>query len=175
MAKTKEQKQVALKDLKEKLARQKLTVFIDFSKVDSATLFKLRDALKIENCNLQVVKKTLLRKVLDLLGAKELAKKVEEVEGQLALAFSFEDEVSAAKFCLQAQKENREVKILGGALGKDYQIKERILEIAELPSREELLARLVGSLNSPLSKFVYVLKANLTNFVSVLTELQKVK
>lgn len=175
MAKTKTQKQKTIKDLKEKIAAQKASVFIDFSGVDSKTLFKLRGALKKEEGCLMVVKKTLLRKVLDALGEEELTKKVDEVEGQLAVAFGFSDEIAPSRICYNAQKENENIKILGGILGKEYQSGDRVLALAQLPSKQELLARLVGSLASPVSRVVYVLKGNLSNLVCALSEIQKVK
>lgn len=175
MAKTKEQKKSILNELKDRIAAQKAIVFIDFSNVESKALFKLRDELKAKGGTLEVVKKTLLKKVLQGLKEKDLAKKIDEVKGQLALAFGFEDEVSPAKVCYGIQKENENLKILGGVLGSEYQTKERVMELAQLPSRQDLLARLLGSLSSPVSRFVYVLRANLNNLVSVLSEIQKVK
>lgn len=175
MAKTKEQKQAAIKDLKEKIAASKASVFIDFSNVDSKALFKLRDDLKKEGCNMMVTKKTLLKRVLDSMGENDLAKKIGEIKGQLALVFGFEDEIAPSRICYEAGKENENIKLLAGVLGSEYQKKEQVLELAKLPSRQELLGRLVGSLNSPVSRFVHVLKGNLNNLVYALKEIQKVK
>jgi len=175
MAKTKEQKQTAIKDLKEKITISKASVFIDFSKVDSDALFKLRDNLKKEGCNMTVTKKSLLKRVLNFIGENDLAKKIGEIQGQLALIFGFEDEIAPSRICYTAFKENENIKILGGVLANEYQAKEQIMVLAQLPSKQVLLGRLVGSLNAPVSGFVHALKGNLNNLVCVLSEIQKVK
>ena len=168
MPKSFEQKQTIVASLKDKLSRQKANVFLDFKGVDSKTLFKLRDELKAARCGLLVMKKTLLKKALGLLGQRDVYKKVSEVEGQLALAFGFEDEVVPAKICRKIQKENEQLKILGGVFGGQYWGKEKMLELAELPPRNELLGRLVGSLQAPVRNFVYVLNGNIKGLMTVL-------
>lgn len=175
MAKTKEQKQTILSGLKQKLSEQKSIVFVDFSKVDSKTLFKLRDNLKAEGGCITVVKKTLLKRALQALDKKGLAKKIDEIKGQLALVFGFSDEVTPSRLCYEAAKENEAIKILGGVLAGEYQGQERIIELAQLPTKQVLLGRLVGSLASPMSGFARALKGNLSNLVCALSEIQKVK
>ena len=161
MPKTREQKSSIIQNLKEKISRQKASVFLDFAGVESKTLFKLRNELKMAQCGLEVVKKTLLKKVLGFLGEHEVYKKVDEVKGQLALAFAFADEVAPAKICREVQKENENLQILGGVFAGNFLGKESVLALAELPSKQELLGRLVGSLQAPLNNFVYTLQAPL--------------
>ena len=175
MPKTKEQKKDIIADLKDKLSRQKANVFLDFKGVDSKTLFKLRDELKVAKCGLLVMKKTLLKKALGLLGQRDVYKKVSEVDGQLALAFGFEDEVSPAKICRKIQKENEQLKILGGVFSGQYWGKEKMMELAELPPRNELLGRLVGSLQAPVSNFAYTLNANIKGLICALDAIVKNK
>jgi|ETNmetMinimDraft_2_1059921.scaffolds.fasta_scaffold38815_2 large subunit ribosomal protein L10 len=175
MAKTKEQKQNTLDSLKDKLSEQKAAVFVDFSKVDSKTLFKLRAELKKEDCNITVIKKTILKKALNASGKKDLVKHIDEIKGQLALVYGFGDEVAPSRICFEASKENENVKILGGILANEYQEQGAVLALAQLPSKQQLLGQLVGSLNSPISGFVHSLKGNLSNLVCVLNEIQKVK
>lgn len=171
MPKTREQKNVIVEKLQDKLNRQKANVFLDFGQVDSKTLFKLRDQLKATQCGLEVVKKTLLKKALAFLnqsGRTDVYQAVDGVDGQLALAFGFNDEVTPAKICRGLQKENENLKILGGVFSGQFWGKEKMLELAELPSRHELLGRLVGSLQAPSSNFVYTLNANIKGLLTVL-------
>ncbi len=168
MPKTREQKNIIVEKLKEKLTQQKANVFLDFNGVDSETLFKLRDNLKAAKCGLEVVKKTLLRKALAFLNNRDLAKKVSDVEGQLALAFGFDDEIAPAKICRDIQKENESLKILGGVFGGQYWGQEKMLELAELPPKNKLFGRLAGSLQAPVSNFVYVLNGNIKGLLTVL-------
>lgn len=168
MPKTKEQKQKIINDLKEKIARQKAMVFVDLEGMNSKALFQLRDELKKNDCNLQIVKKTLFRKALEALSIEKIAEKIAQVEKQLALAFGFDDEISPAKTCYEFSKTNENLKILGGVIENEFIEKEKMLELAQIPSRAELLARLVGSLQAPVSNFVYTLKGNIKGLVYVL-------
>ena len=172
MPKTIQQKEIIVANLKKKLGKQKANVFLDFAGVDCKTLFKLRNELKAAQCGLEVVKKTLLKKVLGFLGQQEIYEKVNEVKGQLALAFAFEDEVGSAKICRKIQKENEKLQILGGVFAGKFWEKEKMLELAELLSRQELLGRLVGSLQSPINNFVYVLQGNIKGLITALSAIK---
>ncbi len=171
MAKTKEQKQEILKDLEKNLKEQNSMVLIDYGKVPSSALFALRNKLKEAECLLKVVKKTLLEKVLEKLDKKEVLEKVKAIKSQLVIAFGFNEETAPVKICCQEAKENENIEILGGFLGKDFLEKNRIIELSELPSKEELLSRLVGSLQSPVSKLANVLNNNIKGLINVFNAL----
>jgi len=168
MPKTKTQKTKIIEDLKEKLKKQKSTVFIDFSGLDSRFLSKMREELKQSDCALKIVKKTLFRKGLESLGMEGIAGEVDKIKFQLALIFSFKDEIVPAKICHKFSQENEKLKILGGIFNKEIINKEKVIELAQLPSKEELLARLAGSLQGPVSGFINVLKGSLNGLINIL-------
>ena len=168
MAKSKKQKQEIIDDLKEKLEEQKSTVFVDFSGCDSKFLFKLRDELQKSNCHLKIVKKTLLKKTLENLKMENISEEINQIEAQLALIFGFGEEIIPAKICYQFSQEDENLKILGGIFNNEFAAKEKIIELAQLPSKDELLARLVGSLQSPISGLVNTLKNNIKGLLYVL-------
>ncbi len=157
MALTKEKKGQALESIKAKVAKQKSVIFADFSKVNSADLFKLRKELKENGCSLKIGKKTLVRIAFGQAGISfwNLIKK--SVPGQLALVFGMEDEIAPARIANKFSKTNENFKILGGIFENRFIDREKALALANLPSRNELLSRLVGSLSSPMSSFVRVL------------------
>lgn len=165
MALTKEQKTKQIESIKEKVSQQKSMVFVDFSKVDSKDMFSLRRSLKEEGCNLKIVKKTLVRIAFGQASISFWNKIKANVPGQLALIFGMEDEVAPARIANQFAKTKENFKILGGifpaqsgpASGWEFIEKERVLELASIPPRNELLSRLVGSIYSPVSSFVRVL------------------
>lgn len=161
MAKTKEQKQEMLKGLVEDVKKQKSMILMDFSGVNSAALFGLRDKLCEAKCLLKVVKKTLFEKSLEKENKKELSSKIKEIKDQLAVAFGFEDENEAGRICRQASKENANIKIIGGIFENEFLGMEKTIELADLPSRNELLARLCGSLMAPISGLALALKGKL--------------
>lgn len=157
MALTKEKKQKNLTDLKGSIARQKSVIFADFSKVNSADLFKLRKELKEQGCNLKVGKKTLIRIAFGQSGISFWARMKKAIPGQLALIFGVEDEVAPARIAHEFSKKNEHLKILGGIFEKKFIDRERVLVLASIPPKNELLAKLVGSLANPMSSFVRVL------------------
>ncbi len=164
MALTKEKKQSNLKELKENIAKQKSVVFVDFSKVASKDLFDLRKKLKEAGCLLKIGKKTLIRIAFGQSNISFWNKIKNSVPGQLALVFGVEDELSPARISNQFSKINENFKILGGIFpdegGKKKFIfidKEKVLMLANIPPRNELLGRLVGSLSSSMASFVRVL------------------
>ncbi len=157
MALTKEKKQYVLVDLKANIAKQKSVIFADFSKVNSKDLFSLRKQLKEAGCNLKVAKKTLVRIAFGQSNISFWNKIKSIVPGQLALVFGIEDEIAPARISHKFTKVNENFKILGGIFEGRFIDREKALVLANLPTRNELLSKLVGSLASPMASFVRVL------------------
>src|SRR3989344_3565160 len=157
MALTKEKKSKALESLKEKIAKQKSVIFADFSKVNSADLFKLRKTLKEAGCVLKVGKKTLIRIAFGHSGISYWNKIKSSIPGQLALVFGIEDEIAPARIANKFSKTNESFKILGGIFEGRFIDRDRALVLANLPTRNELLGRMAGSLSSPMASFARVL------------------
>jgi len=157
MALTKEQKTKQVKDIKEKIANQKSMVFVDFAKVPSQDMFALRKNLKAEGCNLKIAKKTLVRVAFGQSGLSFWNKIVSSIPGQLALVLGIEDEIAPARISNKFAKEHESFKILGGIFENRFIDRERVLVLANLPSRNELLSRVVGSISSSMTNFVRVL------------------
>jgi large subunit ribosomal protein L10 len=157
MALTREQKQKQIKDLKEKILKQKSLIFVDFNKVPSKDMFGLRKSLKEAGCNLKIAKKTLVRIAFGQSGISFWNKMKAVIPGQLALVFGIEDEIAPARISNKFAKDHESFKILGGIFENKFIEKERVLELANIPLRNELLSRLVGSLSSSMANFVRVL------------------
>lgn len=173
MALTKEKKKKSLDSLSQKIAGQKSLVFVDFSKVNSKDLFAFRRKLKETGCELKVGKKTLIRIALGQKGISFWGKIKANVPGQLALVLGITDEVAPARLSHQFAKTNENFKILGGIFEHRFVGKEHVLALAVLPSREELLAKMVGSIASPISGFEHVLIGNTRSLVSILSQIKK--
>jgi large subunit ribosomal protein L10 len=170
MALTKIQKKKIIEDLIKKIEKQKAVVFLDFFGIKVNELLKLRKKMKESNCELKVVKKTLVSLVFKEKGIKVDPKKL---EGEIALGFGWQDEVLPFKLVYEFSKENKNLKILGGLVGSEILTKEKALEIAKLPTREQLFAKFTGSLASPLSGFVNVLQDNIKGLVYVLSAIKR--
>ncbi|MEK7664954.1 MAG: 50S ribosomal protein L10 [Patescibacteria group bacterium] len=157
MALTKEQKQNQINSLKENISKQKSLVFVDFSKVSSKDMFGLRKNLKEAGCSLKIAKKTLVRIAFGQSNISFWQKIKENIPGQLALVFGIDDEIAPARISNKFAKEQENFKILGGLFENKFIEKDRVLALASIPPRPELLSRLVGSLSGPIASFVRVL------------------
>ena len=165
MAQTKDQKAKLIKDLAEKLKASKAVVFSDYKGLKVKDMTLLRKELRAEGIDFQVLKKTLMNEAMKEAGIEMDVKKL---EGQIVIAVSSGDEVMAAKLIAKAAKANENLKIVGGILGtKELSVAE-VNALAKLPTKEELLGKLVGTLNAPVSGFVNVLAGNLRGLVQVL-------
>lgn len=170
MALTKQQKQKSLEALTDRIARQKALVFFDFTGLKVKDFSDFRKKMKREGNEIKVAKKTLLALVLKKAG---LEFDVKKLKGEIALAFGFKDEISPAKLCYQFSLTNLNLKILGGFFEGKARAADEIIALAQIPSRDELLVKLLGSISSPISNFVYSLRYNLKGLVCALSAIKK--
>lgn len=182
MALTKQQKQKIVEDLTQDFTHQKSMAFVDFQGLKVKDMADLRKRIKEVGGKLLVAKKTLIKIALEKAGfkpEKELEGEtrqnfdVQNLSGQVGLVFAFEDPFSPLKAAYQFSQGNENLKILAGIFEGKFIGKDEVIALAQLPSREELLARLVGSISSPISGFVNVLQGNLRNLVFVLSAIKK--
>jgi large subunit ribosomal protein L10 len=170
---TRNQKHELVKELTEKIKAAKSVVFVDFKglKVKDATI--LKRSLRAAGVEYVVVRKTLIDIALKNAGIE--GANIAKVEGQVALSLSNLDEVAAAKIIDTFAKTNENVKMLGGVLGTQLMNADEVKALAKVPSKEQLLGQLVGTLNAPISGFVNVLAGNLRGLVQVLNAISEVK
>jgi len=169
MALTREQKQKIIEDLKEKIAKQKAMILVDFTGLKVKDLSNLRKKLKAADNELKIAKKTLLE-----LSLKRASLEIEmkKLKGEIALVFGYKEEVSPAKIVYQFSQENPNLKILGGFLENKYREAEEIIALAKLPTREELLTKLVDSISAPISNLMNVLQGNLRDLIYILSQIK---
>ncbi|MCK5211337.1 50S ribosomal protein L10 [Candidatus Parcubacteria bacterium] len=174
MAKTKAQKVVIFNDLKEKLDQSKSVVFTSFNSLTVSDNNELRQKLREQDSEYLVVKKTLLRLALDKIGLKDVD--IKQFKGKIAAVFGYVDEVAPARAVADFQKEHKgTLDFVGGILENKLISAEEVEKLSQLPSKNELYAKLVGSINAPVSGFVNVLAGNLRGLVNVLKAVQESK
>jgi len=171
MPKTRQQKEEALKSLKSKLEDSKSVVFTSDTGLTVKEVEALRKELRDNNSEYYVAKKTLLKKALKDVDEDSL----KELSGSIGVTFSYEDEVSAAKTVNKVTKANENFSVAGGILEEKFILPEMVKKLASIPSKEELLAKLVGSLKSPITGIVGVLGGNLRGLVGVLSAIKDKK
>lgn len=151
MAITKQKKEEILKDLIDKFGRSKSIVFANYRGLDVASISELRSELRKENAEMKVAKKTLIG-----LAAKDTVGELDSsvMEGPIVATFSYEDPLSGIRILFKFSKKNENLKLLGGVIDGKMVGPDIIKQYAKIPSREELLAKLISSMNSPISGFV---------------------
>ena len=169
-------KQAVVAELKENLANAKGVVLTSYSGLTVAQDTELRRELRNAGVTYHVVKNTMLRIAANEAGLEGIT---EHLEGTTAMAYS-EDAVAPAKVICDFIKKNKldEAGVLtvkvGVVEGKVIDAKE-VKALAALPSREELIAKVLGSMNAPISNTVNVLQGVIRNAVYVLDAIRAQK
>ena len=172
MAKTKAQKEAAAQALAQHLTEAKAAVFANIQGLTVQQTEALRATCRENNITLKASKKTLLKRALADVGHDVDTK---AFDGGIAAAFGMDDEVAPAQVIAGFAKDHEIVTIFGGTLEGAYIDAQKVTELSKLPSKEELYAKLVGSLNAPASGFVNVLAGNLRGLVGVLNAIKEQK
>ncbi|NQV89807.1 50S ribosomal protein L10 [Candidatus Uhrbacteria bacterium] len=172
MPKTRVQKSEIVDGLAEKLTSMKSVVFTSVAGYTMEDANTLREKGRSVGVELLIAKKSLLVRALEKNGFPITR---DDLEGSILTTFGFDDEVAAAKLMAEFSKGRDTISIVGGILEGQFVSKEAIQQLATLPSREQLLGQLVGTLNAPISGFVNVLAGNLRKFVYVLSAIKEAK
>ena len=169
---TKTQKKELIKELVDKIKRQQSLVFTDVSGLSVGEMQKLRRELKKAGIEYKVAKKTLIT-----LALKEAKHDIDisQVPGSLGAAFSYQDPVSPAKIIFKFSKDHKNLKVVGGIMEGKLLTVQEVETLSKIPSKEELLAMLVGSLKGPISGFVNVLQGNIRNLIGILNAIKSNK
>lgn len=171
MAKTKKQKQEIIKNLEQELKKARSLVFIDYYGLSVKEIDGLKKILREKTYRYLVAKKTLLRLALDNLGLKNID--LNKIKGGVGLAYGPGEENELSKLVEQFAKVNKKLTIQGGIFNSEFVEAERVKILAELPTRQELIAKAIGCIKSPVNNLVYVLKSNLRNFIYVMGAIKK--
>jgi len=167
MPKSKAQKKEIINELSDKVAKAKSVIFTKFTGLGVKDNESIRKELKTNDGEYYVAKKTLFD--LAFKDSKILGLDIRGFEGQVAAVFGFGDEIAPAKVIAKYKKSlEGKVEFIGGILEGKFIDAAGVTVLSNLPSKQELLAKLVGSINAPVSGFVNVLAGNLRSFVNVL-------
>lgn len=173
MPKTRAQKAEIVTKVADRFKSMKAAAFSSVSGYTMAQADTLRNKAREANVEVFVTKKTLLKLAAKEAGLPELSSDM--LEGSVLTAVAYSDEVSAAKLLKEISKENEAMQLLGGVLEGKLVDAEGVKRLAALPSKQQLLGQLVGTLNAPVSGFVNVLAGNIRGLVTVLNAVKEKK
>ena len=172
MAKSRIAKQQTLETLTDLFGRMQSAVFLSVSGYTMEDANMLRAKGHEQGVVVTMAKKTLLARALKSHGI-EVSE--EALSGSILTAIGLNDIVAPAKLLSDFAKGRDGLVVAGGVLEGKMVNALQVKTLSTLPSREELLGRLVGSINAPVSGFVQVLSGNLRGLVGVLSAIKETK
>ncbi|MCK4968333.1 MAG: 50S ribosomal protein L10 [Candidatus Aenigmarchaeota archaeon] len=176
MPKTKQQKGTMLDQLSKQLTDAKSIYFSYYRGLTVANLSELRILLKKENCSYVIPKKTLLQKVLREANVDIDLDKIKE---PLAITFCKTDEIAGAKVLEEFSQQHNLLKVGSGVLFNEQEIQllneTEVEQLSKLPNRQQLLVKLLWTLNSPLVNFLSLSRNNLSGFIRALKAISEKK
>lgn len=168
---TREKKEKIVEELVDAVKDSESIIFTDFSGLGTTEINELKKNLREEGVRYKVTKKSLWPLILKKLGFKDQLDFLNN-PGSVSIAYSKNDGIDTAKVIDNFTKSHETFKILGAIIDKVFVGPDKIRALAALPTRKELLARFVFTLNSPRQRFVSVLGVNIRNLVSVISNIK---
>jgi large subunit ribosomal protein L10 len=162
----KEQKAEQVELLAEKLKRAKVAVLTDYRGLKVSQIQELRGKLRGGEVEYRVVKNTLARRAADAAGHRALES---EIKGPVAIAFGYDDLGTPSRLINEFVRATRlKVEVVGGLVEGRVFSPDQMKQLADLPSREALIAQLMGTLQSPVAQLVGIMQTPLQQLHGVL-------
>ena len=156
MSKNLEVKKGVVADIKQKFEKAQSAVLVDYRGLNVAEDTELRNQLRKAGVEYAVLKNTMINLAVKDMGVDEMKA---HLEGPTAVAFGMEDAVAPAKVLSEFIKKSKKMSIKCGVCDGAYIDEAGVQALANTPSREVLIARIMGSMMSSVSKFVYCVEA----------------
>jgi large subunit ribosomal protein L10 len=155
-----------VEELSEKMASAKAIYLTDYSGIDVASVSDLRNRLRGVSVEYQVVKNRLAKQAAAAAGIEGVD---EFLTGPTALIFALEDPIEPAKILQEYADKEGKIAIKSGLLDGQIFSSEQVKQLTKLPSRQELLGQVVGTVQAPLRGLHTVLNGPLNGFANVLS------
>jgi len=164
------------KEIVERLAAQlasaEITILFDYKGLDVLAMTELRAKLRDASVQIEVVKNTLLTRAAK---GSDSALMQDLYKGPNAIVISVDDPVAPAKILVDFAKTNEKLEIKAGTLAGKLLSVDEITQLAKMPSKQELLTKLVCTLNAVPTSFVTVISGVPRAFVNVLSAIKDQK
>ena len=154
MSKNFEVKKKAVEEIKERFSTAKSAVLVDYRGLTVGEVTELREKFRAAGVEYKVYKNNLVKLAIKDTEFESLSK---DLTGPNAIAFGIEDAVVPAKIAKEFSKTHKALELKAGVVEGSYCNLEDIVKIADLPSKEVLLGRFLGSIKAPVSNFAYFL------------------
>lgn len=156
MSKNRELKEVKVQEISEKLKEAKSAVVVDYRGLNVEEVTELRNKFREANVEYHVYKNRLVKLATKETSFESLA---EVLTGPNAIAIGFDEATAPAKVAKEFAKKNEKLEIKAGVIDGTFYDADGVKKIADIPSREVLLALFLGSIQSPVSGIARALQA----------------
>jgi large subunit ribosomal protein L10 len=167
------EKEQIVAEVKDMIQRAKGMYFADFTGITVEQVTELRREFRKSNVDYRVVKNTLARKALESTAAYDNV--VLKLVGHTAIAFGYDDPIAPAKIIKKFRDKHKKLAVKVCVIENQVFEGTQLEQIAQLPSRPELIAGILGSIQSPISGVVGVISAVMRDLVSVIDAIEKKK
>ncbi len=161
MSLNRKEKAVVIEEVSAEVANAQSIIIAEYRGLDVASATVLRKSARESGVYLRVLKNTLVRRAIDGTPFADISS---QLTGPLMYAIST-DPVAAAKVLASFAKTNDKLAIKGGALPNNVLTADGVKALATMPSRDELLSKLLGTMQAPITQFVRTLNEVPTKFV----------
>ncbi len=168
-----QEKEKAIEQLKADFANSQASIVVDYKGLTVSQMSALRKNLRQSGASLKVAKLTLVKRALSDNAA--IAALSDRLKEQLAIVFIGSESPAVAKALLEFSKKHEKLDVIAGSLQASILTKSEILELAKLPSKEVLIAQLLGTLQAPVTGLVCVLNMLVLRLLFVLKEIENKK
>jgi len=171
----KQDKAKSVAEIKEKFSKASSVYFTDFTGLTVAEVNELRDEFYSAKVDYKVLKNTVIKKALenDTKFASQSEKIIESLKGPTGVIFAFDDPVSPAKILKKFFDRIEKPKLKLAVVENNVYDSKKLGELASLPSKPEIIASILGSLQSPVSGIVGAINAVIRDLASVIEEAVK--
>ena len=167
-----ENKSQIVASIVEKIKNAKSVVLVDYKGLTVAQDTEFRTEFRKANCEYKVLKNTMVRRAFNELGVTSFDN---DLNGPTAFAFG-QDETSAAKVAVEScKKYNDVISVKSGYVDGGYFDKAGVEALSQMPSKEQLIAKMLGSLQAPISNFVGALSGITRQLVIALNAVSEKK
>lgn len=169
-------KDAAIAELKQDFEKAKAAFFADYKGLTVEKVTEYRKQARAVNAKVKVVKNNLARIAVKQAGlGSETEQVLDKVAGPTMVTFAFGDSAAVAKIVAKFAGENDVFTLKEGLLGNKVLSTSQVEQLSKLPSKEVLLAKMLGTLSAPATNFVGVLAAVPRSLVQVLAAIQQKK
>ncbi len=169
-----EAKQVQVNEIRDRFERAQSAILTDYRGINVADMTELRKQLRDAGVEYRVLKNTLVKRALEGMNVEDV---FDSLQGPTAIAFSYGDPVTAAKIISEFNKKqaNKLPTIKAGVLEGKYLDFNGVKALADLPSREVLLATVLATMQAPITGFVRASNGIIASFVYALNAVREQK